>query len=81
MNTRCRHLRHTGTGSCEESITPHDKRRCGKTRIAATSKLQEVLLVVKVQMDDAVVVSLLTPVDDARPLGILIKVEEEVVTD
>ncbi len=36
---------------------------------------------VKVQMDDAVVVSLLTPVDDARPLGILIKVEEEIVTD
>ena len=60
---------------------PHDKRRCGKTRIAATSKLQEVLLVVKVQMDDAVVVSLLTPVHNARPLGILIKVEEEVMTD
>ena len=32
-------------------------------------------------MDDAVVVSLLTPVDDARPLGILIKVEEEIVTE
>ena len=53
-----------------ESQSPqHDKRRCGKTRIAATSKLQEVLLVVKVQMDDAVVVSLLTPVDDARPVS------------
>ena len=36
---------------------------------------------VKVQMDDAVVVSLLTPVHNARPLGILIKVEEEVMTD
>ena len=32
-------------------------------------------------MDDTVVVSLLAPVDDARPLGILIKVEEEVMTN
>ena len=32
-------------------------------------------------MDDAVVVSLLAPIDDARPLRVLIKVEEEVMTD
>ena len=36
---------------------------------------------VKIQMDHAVVVPLLAPVDDAGLLGILIEVEEEVVPD